>query len=205
MAKKKQNRYSQRAKRASLTGNLTQGLPTKGNIKNTSIETLKDLIGGVIVGGAIGAAVGKPSLLVGIGVTGLGHFMGQRLLSQVGVGMMASNIFQKSTVSGLEGLDGVKDRLVAFKEGFKEKLYLDKILKKKQTVEGIGNLQYFNYPNEVGNTDDDDLSGGLSDLNNVERQLEESAMNRLQISGIGAADAAEAMDGGLADVSDYNL
>lgn len=197
------NKYAKKAERAQILA-MTSRLETKGNIKNTLIETGKDLLVGVIAGGFAGSAIGKPSLAIGAGVTALGHFKGSRLLSLLGIGMMAANGFQSSTVSGVdEGMDGVKDRVMAFKNSFTQKLYLDKIIKKKTgTVAGIGNLQYFNYANEVA---------GLEALSNVEEQIESSALNRLQMSGnsIGAADDdLPGIQGPLAelsDVSDYIL
>lgn len=201
MAKNKKNRYSEKAQRSGFINDLKNGLPTKGSIKNTAIETGKDLLIGVVGGGLIGAAIGRPSLLAGIGVTGLGHFMGQRLVSLVGIGMMASGGFKtQAAVSGVDGLEGVKERLLAYRDTMKDKLYLDKILKKKP-VAGVGNLQYFNYPQEVQGL----YGGGLDALDAIDDQLEESAMGRLQMGTIDAADAVEAMEGGLADVEDYIL
>lgn len=201
-----QNRYQKNAERSSFA--LAEGLPSKGNVKNTLIETGKDLLIGVIGGGVLGAVIGKPSLIAGVGVTGVGHYMGNRLISLVGIGMMAANGFQTKTVSGVDdGIDGIKDRVMAFKDSFSEKFYLDKILKKNAaastTVTGLGELQYFNYANEVA---------GLAALNNVEEQMENSAIARLQMNGspgVGNTDAdLPGMNGPLAelsDVSDYNL
>jgi hypothetical protein len=198
------NKYAKKAERAQLLA-MTNGLDTKGNVKNTLIETGKDLLVGVIAGGLAGSAIGKPSLAIGVGVAAFGHYRGSRLLSLFGIGMMAANGFQSSSVNGVDdGMEGVKDRVIAFKDSFSQKLYLDKIIKKKaaNTVTGIGDLQYFNYANEVA---------GLAALNNVEDQIENSALARLQMSGtsIGAADEAlPGMQGPLAelsDVSDYIL
>jgi hypothetical protein len=199
------NKYAKKAERAQLLA-MTNGLDTKGNIKNTLIETGKDLLVGVIAGGLAGSAIGKPSLAIGVGVAAFGHYRGSRLLSLFGIGMMAANGFQSSSVNGVDdGLEGVKDRVMAFKDSFSQKLYLDKIIKKKAatTVTGVGDLQYFNYANEVA---------GLAALSNVEDQIENSALSRLQMSGnsIGAADEAlPGMQGGplaeLSDVSDILL
>jgi hypothetical protein len=198
------NKYAKKAERAQFLA-MTNGLQTKGNVKNTLIETGKDLLVGVIAGGLAGSALGKPSLIAGAGITAFGHYRGSRLLSLFGIGMMAANGFQSSsTVSGMDdGLEGVKDRVMAFKDSFSQKLYLDKIMKKKTaTVAGMGNLQYFNYPNEVA---------GLEALSNVEEQIENSALNRLQMSGNGIGandDELPGMQGPLAelsDVSDYIL
>lgn len=209
MAKQK-NRYEQKAAKNKFKA-MAGHLDTKGSIKNTLIETGKDLLIGVIGGGLVGSAIGKPSLAIGIGVTGLGHYMGNRLVSLAGIGMMAANGFQSTTtVSGVEeeGMQGIKDRVMAFKDTFSQKLYLDKILKKKAaTTAGFGELQYFNYANEVA---------GLAALNSIEDQVQSSALSRLNGGNMGAAEeslpgmgAAEeyisGMNGGLADVSDYNL
>ncbi|MFB6453796.1 hypothetical protein ACE38W_00890 [Chitinophaga sp. Hz27] len=202
---KNKNTYQRKAERSYFMS-MAEGLPTKGSAKNTLIETAKDLFIGVIGGGLIGSAIGKPSLVAGIGVTGVGHYIGNRLVSSLGVGMMAANGFQTKTVNGIDsGMDGVKDRMIAFKDTFSEKLYLDKFLKKKSestSVTGFGDLQYFNYANEVS---------GLAALDSVEEQIENSAMARLQMSGgnIGTEeDGLPSLQGSLADlsdISDYNL
>lgn len=172
MAKKK-NRYSQKTKKKHFLSGMNEGLPTKGNAKNTVLETGKDILIGVLGGGLIGAIIGKPSLAVGIVTTGAGHYAGNRLVQLLGIGIMAANGFQKSgTVSGLEGLDGVKERLMAYKESLGEKFYLDKILKKKAAASGtsgFGELQYFTYPDTA-------INGELAALDDIENQIAESAM-----------------------------
>ena len=198
----KQNSYAKKAEREHFK-TLTGHLDTKGSVKNSLIETGKDLVIGVIGGGLLGSAIGKPSLLIGLGVTGAGHYMGSRLLSLAGIGMMAANGFQTKTVNGPDdsAIDGIKDRVVAFKDTFSEKLYLDKFMKKKTdtAVAGLsGDLQYFNYANEVA---------GLAALNSIEDQIAGSAMARLPAGDQDTVSepALPAMDGVLADVSDYNL
>lgn len=167
---KKKNRYQKQAKKKHFLSGMNEGLPTKGDAKNTMLETGKDILIGVLGGGLIGAAIGKPSLIVGIITTGAGHYTGNKLVQVLGIGMMAAGGFQKSTtVSGLEGLDGVKERMQAFKQSMSERFYLDKILKKKvvAATNGIGEFQYFTYP---------DTMGELAALNDIEKQIEESAM-----------------------------
>jgi hypothetical protein len=177
MAKKK-NRYQKKANRKHFLSGINEGLPTKGNAKNTLLETGKDILFGVLGGGMIGAAIGRPSLLIGIITTGAGHYTGNKMVQLLGLGMMASNGFQKNgAVSGLEGMDGVKERLKAYKETFSEKLYLDKIMKKAAGTNGIGDLQYFNYP-------DSSMNGSLASLSDIEDQIAESAMQfRGQMAG----------------------
>jgi hypothetical protein len=173
------NRYQQNAKKKSFLAGMNEGLPTKGNVKNTLLETGKDLLIGVIGGGFIGAAIGKPSLIIGMAATGAGHFTNNKLVQLLGIGMMAANGFQSGkATNGLNGLDGVQERLKAYKETFAEKVYLDKLLKKNAkaaATNGFGAVQYFNYENE--------LNGELASLDNIERQIEDSGMQHLQIAG----------------------
>lgn len=173
------NQYKKNARKKNILKGMNEELPTKGNVKNTVLETGKDLLVAVLGGGLIGSAIGRPSLIVGLITTGTGHYTQNRLLKLLGIGIMAANGFQKSkAVNGLEGLDGVKERLMAYKENFSEKLYLDKIIKKKSAAaatNGMGELQYFNYNN--------DLSGGLNALESIENQLIESGMQFQQMTG----------------------
>lgn len=172
------NQYKQKARKKGFLSGMNEELPTKGNVKNTMLETGKDLLVAVLGGGLIGSAIGRPSLAIGIVATGTGHYTQSRMLTLLGIGMMAANGFQRGKgVNGLEGLDGVKERLMAYKENFSEKLYLDKILKQKSAAatNGIGELQYFNY--------DQEMNGGLNALNSIEDQLIESGMQFQQMTG----------------------
>lgn len=183
MAKKK-NQYKSNARKKNFLKGMNEELPTKGNVKNTVLETGKDLLVAVLGGGLIGSAIGRPSLAIGLVTTGTGHYTQNRLLTLLGIGMMAANGFQKGkAVNGLEGLDGVKERLMAYKENFSEKLYLDKLIKQKSkgaATNGMGELQYFNYNN--------DLNGGLNALESIENQLIESGMQFQQMTGAGLAE-----------------
>ena len=176
MAKQKKNTYKVRAKKKGIIQHMSKGLETKGNVKNTLLETGKDLVVGVIGGGLIGAAIGKASLGIGALVTGAGHYANNKMATIFGVGMMAANGFQKGkSISGLDGLDGVKERVQAYKETFSEKLFIDKLIAKKTAaVNGMGNVQYFNYPNDV--------SGDLAALDYIENQITESGMQQMQAS-----------------------
>jgi len=173
---------------------MSSNLPTKGNVKNTLMETGKDLLVGVIGGGLVGAAIGKPSLGVGLILTGVGHYSENRLATLFGIGLMASNGFQVGKgINGLEGLEGVKERIQAYKENFSEKLYLDKIVKKKVGgTSGFGEVQYFNYAESMGE---------LAALDAIEDQVTESGMQYLQMSG--SEDDFSGLEGQLMEV-EYN-
>lgn len=178
------NKYEKKSRQKGLSGTptaITQD--TKGNVKNSLMETGKDLLIGVIGGGVAGAVIGRASLILGAGVTLASYYFGSREAAMFGVGMMAANGFQKmtGTVNGpedLEGLDGVKDRLLTFKDSFSQKLWLDKIIKKKPAAKptnGLGEVQYFNYPQQeslpVGEVGEVDLSA----LDKIEEQIKQQA------------------------------
>jgi hypothetical protein len=170
MAKRKKGRYTKKGKRQQIVQGFGSALKTEGSIKNSTIETGKGVLVGVLGGGLIGAAIGKPSFIVGVLTTGVGHYSGNKLTQMLGIGMMAANGFNKTTtsVSGMDGLDGVKERLQAFKESFSEKIFIDKLKKKGISggaTAGFGDLQYFTYPN-----------GDLAALDDIENQLTDSAM-----------------------------
>lgn len=148
---------------------------TTGDAFGTGMETIKMLIG-ALGGGLIGAMIGKPSLLAGLAATGAGQYTGNQVLTLLGMGMMASNSFAKSgSVNGLEGLDGVKERVMAFKEDLMDRTYVNKLLKKgtggtsPASARQVGELQYFNYANE--------MAGHTAALASIEEQLLESGMN----------------------------
>ncbi|MBI2968905.1 MAG: hypothetical protein HYY40_13980 [Bacteroidetes bacterium] len=181
----KKNSYEKAAEKESLLGAITSDLETKGDVKNTAIETLKDVVIGVVAGGVAGSAIGRASLIVGAAVTGLGHYYKSRLASVFGVGMMAANGFQKTgeqmkgtPKEGFEGvIEGAKERVLNFKDTFQQKLFLDKVMKKEEKKEegtkGVGEVQYFTYP------ENKELEGGkeldLTALDKIEKQIEESA------------------------------
>ncbi len=208
MAKKKSNKYVAKKQKASILANIEHGLPTKGDVKNSLLETGKELLICVVGGGLVGAAIGKPSLLVGLGITGAGHYMDNRMATMFGIGVMAANGFQKSGVSGLDGMDfqSIKGRMDAYKEGLIDRIYIAGMLKKKDKgTDGFGDLQYFNSGGDVSGMYDNELSA----LDMIDRQLEESGMAHLQMSGMGVGDLGEMSGlgemGELADIGDFNL
>lgn len=182
----RKNNYGKNTRKKSALSGITQSLETKGNLKNTAIETAKDLVAGVVAGGIAGAAIGKASLAVGTVITGIGHYTKSRLTSIFGVGMMASNGFQKPAdqVSGTENeatmLEGVKERLTTYKKSFMQKLFLDKILKKKEEstssegTSGIGAVKYFVYPGNKSKELD------MSELDRIEKAVAESGQQFTQ-------------------------
>lgn len=183
MAKKKSKVQANAKKKKFLQG-FTQTLDTKSNIQNSLLETGKDLIIGVVGGGFAGAAIGKPSLLIGIAITGTGHFMNNRLLTSLGMGMMASNGFQSKSLKGVDGVEDMKERLNTYKKSFLEKTYIDKIKAiqqgKTKATDGVGEVQYFTYPQNLleGANDDFEI------LNRIENHIANQGLILSQVNGI---------------------
>lgn len=172
------NQYAKNARKKSLLGSITEVQETKGDLKASAIESVKDLLIGAIGGGLIGAAIGRPSLGVGLAVSIYGNYTENRLLTSMGLGMMASGGYQAAGgVNGTEttGIAGVKERVEAFKVNVKDRLYLDKIIKKKpESGESVGEVQYFSYP-EAARLGEGDVD--MSALDELERQISQSAGN----------------------------
>jgi hypothetical protein len=187
------NKFQRNASKKKMLNNITQTLPTKGDIKNSAIETGKDLVIGVIAGGFAGAAIGRPSLIVGFLTSGIGHYLDNKLLTSAGLGMMASNSFIPKTmqgIEGLEGLEGVKERVQAFKETLTYKTYLDKVkalkIGKPKALSGMGEVQYFSYPSNMLEGAADDLAF----LNQIENQIANTA---LPVNGLDAVEFEDAI------------
>ena len=222
MSKAKKNVYEKKAEEMSLLGAITTDLETKGDMKNTAIETVKDIGVGVIGGGVVGAMIGKASLAVGALIAGVGHYTKSRLTSIFGIGMMASGGLPQSSatpatpVSGTgnqDVIEGIKERVLNFKDTLQQKLFLDKILKKKtapvvqQTTNGVGEVQYFAAPQSTENLFGEGLpSAELDILKQFQQQITKSGNAQLNpgTQGVqGTEDSAQWNMGDL-DPTDKN-
>lgn len=149
---------------------------TGEKVKDSAIQTGKDLLIGVIGGGIAGAVIGKTSLLIGAGVTGYGHFAKKPMVSTFGIGMMAASGFNAgaNSTNGINGFsaEDVKARLKNFKDSFTSKLFLDKIIKKKtaESTNGVGAVQYYEHPNENKELD-------FSALDRLQNQIVQSGID----------------------------
>ena len=186
---KRKNSYQKAALKKSLSG--TGDASTGAKVEDAATELGKDIVIGVIGGGVAGAVLGRLSFVVGAAVTGVGHFAKNRIASALGLGMMASGTYQ--TMSGMSGkptsgLDGVKERLMALKDDMKKRIFLDKVLKAKEKKEekteegtnGLGQVQYFTYPN----TEDSMGAVEMNELDKIQQQIQASAMKYNQVNGI---------------------
>jgi len=177
MSKTKKKKHAKANKSKVLA--LVHKLETKGSAKNSAIESIKDLVVGVVGGGLAGAAFGKPSLLFGLGTSLIGHYMGSSTATSFGLGMMASGGYQITSgtngVNGLGALEAAKERMKAFGHNLKARFYIDKMIKPKKKDEGtdgVGNVQYFKYPSEGKELD-------LGALDNIEDQITREAEKQM--------------------------
>lgn len=188
MSNKNNNPYLKKKKKESLMGtSSSHEVETKGDFKKTAAYTGRDILFGAIGGSLAGAVVGRSSLLVGIAVTGAGHYFGSPSAAMFGVGMMASGGYQtvNAAMNGTEkeGIEGIKERFGNFKENLKRQLFLDKIVPKKkektdddESTNGMGRVQYFKHPS--GQELD------FSEANRIEQQIEESGKKFAQMNGM---------------------
>ncbi len=159
---KKRNAYASKARKRSLLGEITTAADTskKGDVKSSLVQVAKDGVAGV-AGGAIGALLGRISLLAGLLVAGIGNYFKNRMATAAGIGMMTSGgVALAQSLSGDEKkktfMEGAKERLMNFKDIMAKKLFLDKLpFGKKaapaaipQTTAGMGEVQYFAPPSE---------------------------------------------------------
>ncbi|MDO9186244.1 MAG: hypothetical protein Q7W13_09555 [Bacteroidia bacterium] len=163
-------------KRKRALHGTTEAKTTGEKVKDSVIQTGKDLLIGVIGGGIAGAVIGKSSLLIGAGVSGYGHYANKPMLTTFGIGMMAASGFNAGT-NATNGVDGfskedIKTRLMNFKDSFTSKLFLDKIIKKKteESANGVGAVQYYEYPNENKELD-------FSSLDRLQNQIVQSGID----------------------------
>ena len=157
---KGKNKYQKKANKKTMLEGITSDLETKGDVKNTLIETGKDLLVGGIGGSLVGAVIGRLSLAIGAVVTGIGHYTKSRLTSMFGVGMMAGGAITPPTLAGKEDqdlMDGIKERATAFKDNLIHRTFLDKVLPSAQGApaeeeqtqaeeQSVGEIKYFVYP-----------------------------------------------------------
>ena len=159
--------YKKKHKRKqALNGTITHK-ELHEQFKKTAIETGKDILIGVVGGGITGVILGKPSLLIGAGVTGYGHFADKPFARTFGMGMMMGGGMNvaNSAMNGLTA-DEIKDRVMKFKDGFFSKLYLDKVFK-KATPPAQQKTPTENATNGFGELD-------LSELTKFEQQVLQS-------------------------------
>lgn len=150
-----------------------KGMSTKGNIKNTGIKSLVDLLLGATLGAGIGASSGRLALPIGLVLIAGGHYMDEKtgIIRLAGAATVAYGIgkaIQNKNVAEETAMDGItlagetskaKSRLTAFKDELITAFFLDKVLNKDS-----------NESSEIGAID-------LSSLDVFEHSNQSQAMN----------------------------
>ncbi|PHR43391.1 MAG: hypothetical protein COA32_16225 [Fluviicola sp.] len=156
-----------------------KGVKTKGNISNSGLKTIVDLIIGTTLGAGVGATTGRAALPVGLLLIGSSHYMEEetgvlRVAGSAAIAYSIGKVIQNkeiaSTVNGIT-LAGettkAKTRLSQFKDEVLHAFYLDKVLKSKSSGESS---EVSNGASEVGSID-------LTPLDIFEQQVQEQALN----------------------------
>lgn len=159
------------------------GENTKGKGKETVYKTLANVGVAVIGGGLVTAIIGKPSFLLGLGLTGLGYYKDISWLAPLGIGMMASShLVPNESNTGVSGFnlkqetENAKSRLMSFKDSLLSKTYIDKVIKPKATSKSSANRMIETPAMEETTEGFGSVEANLNVLNQIEKQLVSSAM-----------------------------
>jgi hypothetical protein len=126
---------------------------TNGNITNTGMKSLVDLILGAALGAGIGAGSGKAALPVGLLLIAGSHYFDEEtgLLRVAGSATIAYGIgkaIQNKNAIEVQDIQGVslgevgkaKERLISFKDEILAAFYLDKVLNKEEKTADAGEI-----------------------------------------------------------------
>lgn len=159
------------------------GENTKGKGKETVYKTLAHVGVAVIGGGLVTAIIGKPSFLLGLGLTGLGYYKDISWLAPLGIGMMASShLVPNESNTGVSGFnlkqetENAKSRLMSLKDSLLSKTYIDKVIKPKATSKSSANRTIETPVMEETTEGFGSVEANLNVLNQIEKQLVSSAM-----------------------------
>lgn len=159
------------------------GENTKGKGKETVYKTLAHIGVAVIGGGLVTAIIGKPSFLLGLGLTGLGYYKDISWLAPLGIGMMASShLVPNESNTGVSGFnlkqetENAKSRLMSLKDSLLSKTYIDKVIKPKATSKSSANRTIETPVMEETTEGFGSVEANLNVLNQIEKQLVSSAM-----------------------------
>ena len=99
--KKNKNQGKPAAWKNPIVVGLLNPLPTKGKVGTSAAEMLKSAAFG-LVGTGLGMAIGKPSLLVGMGTSLVANYLDFQPLKTASIGMMApSSVYPESRVRAI--------------------------------------------------------------------------------------------------------
>ncbi|WP_338769889.1 hypothetical protein WAF17_10795 [Bernardetia sp. ABR2-2B] len=134
--------------------NEIQKLFTANTEKDAKASAVQAIAHGVcaVAGGAMGATIGKPSLLASFPIIFAGKYFDQDYVTSIGAGM-AANVTSPKSVNGLEGVEGIK-------EAFNPKAALERLkgyAKEVQHAAYLGEAPQINSYSHYISDDDSDV------------------------------------------------
>jgi hypothetical protein len=184
-------------KRYTSPKHVLEDIEAKGDVKNTLIKSVAQVVVSSVAGSLAGSYCGNWSFLIGPALVLGGNYTDLALLSPLGTGMIAGAIARpkdepkpaKTDANGkeLSGFDlkeelkNAKDRALHWKESFLSRTYLDKVFKKKAAQNS--NTANKSKQRTIAQEESPEDMNGLSDapgdaqtLDEIEKQLIASAM-----------------------------
>ena len=147
--------------------------PTASKAKDSLLKALTYMGISVLGGGLAASIIGRPSFIVGAGLTTYGFYKDNPWLPALGLGMMASSHLvpntNSSSLSGFSAkqeMEDAKARFSTFGKSLLNKTYLDKFIKPKSAARRISSD-----PSEETTEGFGSVSDNLKVLDQVERQL----------------------------------
>lgn len=200
------NRYLVQQKRRAISLNgpaaLHMQTTTGHKLKNVGLGLL-GLAGGSFIGMQSGAMT-----IPGLIVCSIGFAFEKPLVIGLGAGMAVAPTSKKAALAGTDeisgqdqGVDGFKESLTAYKDFWYEKIFM-KAPKKKtttdsaaKTINGLGDVKYFAYPENLSGDELLGLEGPneplaigrdlqIGSLEDYERELAADAMQYASVSGL---------------------
>lgn len=159
-------------------------METKGNLKDTAIKTGTQFGAGVVGGAVLTAVMGKWSFLPALILMSAGNYADKPVISTLGTGMAASSLTLAvdDALNGVEGFDlkteagKAKQRLINLKDAFMSRTYLNKVFAKKEKKDEKKTQRKVSSGEELPEEMNGLNEPGMTELENVEKQLIASAM-----------------------------
>lgn len=166
-----------KSKTKRLLDKVNQPAKTKGDIQTSAMETIKNIVFGVLGGGIAGAIAGRASLGIGALVTGIGHYTGSSIAAMLGLGMMTSTVSNKPDRLEAEKpfADKAKSRVNDFSDTIKHKLFIsDKTKSKLADMEEQTDISPIDSKELISNAKLSGIDPNII-IDNMEKDLEQAA------------------------------
>ena len=145
---------------------------TEKDAKASAVQAVAHAVSAV-AGGAMGAAIGKPSLLASFPIIFAGKYFDQDYITSLGAGM-AANVTSPKSVNGLEGVEGIK-------EAFNPQAALERFksyAKEVQHAAYLGEAPQINsYSHYISDADSDVYQLPSHEMSQLDKHMEGLAEN----------------------------